>query len=69
MLKLTHQRNVIKRKEKMDMQQMMEFVQRFKNMDMSSVSEKVAKDMVMQSAGRMGATYIQSTVLVQNIFG
>ena len=53
----------------MDMQQMMDFVQRFKNMDMSSVSESAAKDMVMQSAGRMGATYIQSTVLVQNIFG
>ncbi|QDP67527.1 MAG: hypothetical protein Unbinned5350contig1004_34 [Prokaryotic dsDNA virus sp.] len=53
----------------MDMQQMMDFVQRFKNMDMSSVSEIAAKDMVMQSAGRMGATYIQSTVLVKNIFG
>ena len=53
----------------MNMQQMMEFVQRFKNMDMSSVSEKAARDMVAQSAGRMGATYVQATVLVQNIFG
>jgi len=53
----------------MSMQQMMDFVQKWQNIDFSKVPLDKAKDIAAQSAGRMGATYNQSVVMIKHIFG
>lgn len=52
----------------MDMQEMMDFVQRFKNMDMSSLSGIDAQRLTVIEAQKAGASFRQVLVIMDNVF-
>jgi hypothetical protein len=52
----------------MDMDEMMDMVNRFKNMDMSALSIEEAKRYIVKEAKEHGADEVQAKVIVDNVF-